>query len=277
MSTKDPLEAKKLSKCIVKNEMWRRIEEEVITEICVCAALHDNAYFHELINTGDAMLIEAVRGDFEWGSGLGYRETMSTVIDKIPGSNKIGNILMLVRRRLFSSQVQGSCQSEAEQLSSPTQMSPNCDEIGQVNLSQAVHSNTLNRHHHTAPSPKTLEQDSSSPQDNPIINSSNGSQNSQIQTSQSQHPHHTSTTLNSHPRNVSPQNTLEQNAAINHSHALIQDCQIQNSQFQIPPITSTTQNRYKQNFQSRNVYHSVSTLIPPPTKTNMKVRFRAVI
>ena len=172
MSTKDPLEARKLSKCIVKNEMWRRIEEEVITEICVCAALHDNAYFHELINTGDAMLIEAVRGDFEWGSGLGYRETMSTVIDKIPGSNKMGNILMLVRRRLFSSQVQGSCQSEAEQLSSPTQMSPNRDEIGQVNLSQAVHSNTLNRHHHTAPSPKTLEQDSSSPQDNPIINSS---------------------------------------------------------------------------------------------------------
>ena len=108
MSTTDPLEAKKLSKCIVKNAMWRRIEEEIITDICFCVALHDNAYFCELITTGDSMVIEAVRGDFEWGSGMGYHETTSTVIEKVPGANKMGNILMCVRQRLFSSQAQGS-------------------------------------------------------------------------------------------------------------------------------------------------------------------------
>ena len=251
MSTTDPLEAKKLSKCIVKNEMWRRIEEEIITDICFCAALHDNMYFRELINTGDSILIEAVRGDFEWGSGMGYRETTSTVIEKIPGANKMGNILMCVRQRLFSSQAQGSLQLEAQQLSSPTQVSPlNKDQFSQVNVvqtdpvQQSQQSQAQIHHLHNPPSQKPQEQNPSA-QDNQTMNLSDasGGQNCQIQNSQAQIPPHSSTTQNHPPHNEPSHMTTKQNSSpqynriMNPSHASnYQTCQIQNTtQTQIPP------------------------------------------
>ena len=268
MSTTDPLEAKKLSKCIVKNEMWRRIEEEIISDICFCAALHDNGYFHELINTGNSMIIEAVRGDFEWGSGMGHHETTSTVIEKIPGANKMGNIPMCVRRRLFSSQSQGSLQSEAQQLSSPTPVSlPNQDQISQEKVGQTVpvqqsqQSQNQILHLHNPP-PQKIQEQNPSAHDNQTINLSHasGGQNCQIQNSQAQLPPHSSTTQNHPPHNEPSQMTTKQNSSpqynriMNPSYASnVQTCQSRNAQAQIPPHASTEQDMHKQNAQNLNV------------------------
>jgi hypothetical protein len=76
------------------------MEEEVMTEICYHAAQQNDRYSEVLISTSGLVLIEAVRGDYTWGSGLGHDATIYTRKDKLPGANKMGSILMAVRDRV---------------------------------------------------------------------------------------------------------------------------------------------------------------------------------
>jgi ribA/ribD-fused uncharacterized protein len=101
MNTEDPVQVKSLSKCIVKNDTWKAMEEEVMGEICYQAACQNDRYNEELVSTSGLTLIEAVRGDYIWGSGLSHDATLYTQKDKLPGANKMGSILMEVRERVI--------------------------------------------------------------------------------------------------------------------------------------------------------------------------------
>ena len=180
----------------------------------------------------------------------------------------MGNILMCVRQRLFSSQAQGSLQSEAQQLSSPTQVSPpNQDQFSRVNVGQPVpvqqsqQSQDQIHHLHNLPSQNPQEQNPS-PQDNQTMNLSHasGGQKCQIQNSQAQIPPHSSTTQNHHPHNEPSHMTTKENSSPqynrirNPSHTSnVQTCQIQNTQVQIPPHAAIAQDIHKQNAQNLNV------------------------
>ena len=100
MKTTDPRQIKRLSKCIATKEAWKDNEMKCLYDVCFNAALQNTAYRDELLATGDALLVESVYGEYKWGSGLDSYCTAHTHIDKLPGLNEMGKILMNVRQRL---------------------------------------------------------------------------------------------------------------------------------------------------------------------------------
>ena len=107
MKTSDPRRAKEYSKCIVKNARWTdEFETEVYEDICYEAAKQNEEYRESLLETGEEMLVEGVNGQFKWGSGMGIRATSCTLIEKLPGENRMGFILMAVRNKLIEAQVE---------------------------------------------------------------------------------------------------------------------------------------------------------------------------
>ena len=68
--------------------------------VCYQAACQNDHYKSHLLKTGQNLLIEAVPGQTAWGSGLSHYATQHTRLDKLPGNNKMGNILMHVRSEI---------------------------------------------------------------------------------------------------------------------------------------------------------------------------------
>ena len=102
MQTNDPASIKRFGKCAVKNDTWNRIENEVIEEICYSAAKQNEDYRQYLLDSGEMVLVEAIPGEYEWGSGLSHQATQCSLLNRIPGNNRMGQILMCVRRRLYT-------------------------------------------------------------------------------------------------------------------------------------------------------------------------------
>ena len=101
LNATDPGEAKSIAKCVSTNNIWEKIEVELMEDICYHAAIQNDEYYNELLDTNDQYLVEGVPYQHKWGSGLSYLETISTQIEHLPGENKLGHILMKIRKRLI--------------------------------------------------------------------------------------------------------------------------------------------------------------------------------
>ena len=110
----DPGNIKRLSKCLVVNDTWKAHEEKCMYDICYNAALQNERYRSALLAVGDAFLVESVYGEYVWGSGLDAYCTARTQIDKLPGENKLGYILMNLRQRLQDIIDKVSCNNDED-------------------------------------------------------------------------------------------------------------------------------------------------------------------
>ena len=104
MQTKDPGRAKELSKCIKKNDIWDEVELHVYDDLCYAAATQNDEYGDALVDRGEQTLVEAVTGQFKWGSGLNGFATGRVVYEKLPGQNEMGKVHMRVREKLIDEQ-----------------------------------------------------------------------------------------------------------------------------------------------------------------------------
>ncbi len=108
LKMRDPSMIKKIAKCLPKSEEWIQIERRIFTEICLHAAKQDFAYEKALLDTEGSYLVEAVIGDFKWGSGINMYATGHTLLQHIPGENLMGKILMNVRDEILAERKQKS-------------------------------------------------------------------------------------------------------------------------------------------------------------------------
>ena len=53
-----------------------------------------------LLNSGEKLIVEAVRGDYYWSSGLDKKTAVTTDPDHWPGLNMMGKILMKIRKEM---------------------------------------------------------------------------------------------------------------------------------------------------------------------------------
>ena len=66
--------------------------------MCYEAAQQDDTYMNSLLDSEDAILVEAVNGQYYWGSGIGIYATNHTIYEHLPGENIMGKIHMNVRK-----------------------------------------------------------------------------------------------------------------------------------------------------------------------------------
>ena len=103
MKTDDPGEAKRLPRCVIKNDDWKRDELNIYDDICYSAAKQDDDYHTALIDS-EGMLVEGVQNQYKWGSGLTIFATCRTDPEWLPGKNLMGKVHMRVRDRLLAEQ-----------------------------------------------------------------------------------------------------------------------------------------------------------------------------
>ena len=105
----------------MKSERWEECEIAVYEDLCYEAAKQNDEYRDNLLETGDEILIEGVNGEYKWGSGMGLRATSCTLIEKIPGENRMGFVHMHVRKRLIDEQA-GENWEDADECSNDMRM-----------------------------------------------------------------------------------------------------------------------------------------------------------
>ncbi len=103
IKSKDPADAKTLSRCVVKNDNWTKHEIEIYDDLCYTAATQNDGYFSTLVES-EGTLVEAVRGQYKWGSGLTVSVTSHTDPEWLPGKNQMGKVHMRLRDRLLAEQ-----------------------------------------------------------------------------------------------------------------------------------------------------------------------------
>ena len=96
LDAKTPWEAKSLSKYIHTSASWDAENTEVMVDAVTCKFNQVPEAMDALQATGDKTLVEAVPGQFYWGSGLSATATLNTSADAWPGKNHLGKILMSV-------------------------------------------------------------------------------------------------------------------------------------------------------------------------------------
>ena len=100
LKTSDPYQAKMYSKCIVTDEHWDGYCQQVMYNVCYAAAGQCQEYKDAILSTGEKTLIESIAGEYKWGSGLNSYATLHTFIEKLPGENIAGKVVMQVRETL---------------------------------------------------------------------------------------------------------------------------------------------------------------------------------
>ena len=88
----NPSEAKRLGRRVKLRTDWEDVKEQIMYDICFSKFYHNQSLAVKLINTGDAILIEGNT----WG------DKVCGKCDGI-GENKLGNILMSIRKLLQES------------------------------------------------------------------------------------------------------------------------------------------------------------------------------
>lgn len=87
--TLSPGKSKRLGRCIDLRPDWEQIKNDVMFGVCMAKFTQNPEYAQRLIDTGDEELIEGnTWGDTYWGVCNGV------------GENRLGNILMRVRKEL---------------------------------------------------------------------------------------------------------------------------------------------------------------------------------
>lgn len=95
-----PQEAKSLSRCLINDNQSNDTSELLMTTICLEAAKQDRRYRENILKTEDRIIVEAIPGQFVWSSGVTHAQTRRIQPDFFPGKNRMGNILMNIRKTL---------------------------------------------------------------------------------------------------------------------------------------------------------------------------------
>ena len=95
-----PREAKRIA-AVIKNSdpssHWLNMRQ-----VLRAKAESNEVFRKHLLDTGDKYLVESSVTDNDWGSGLSYNLTISTLPELLPGKNKLGKLLAELRKELRS-------------------------------------------------------------------------------------------------------------------------------------------------------------------------------
>lgn len=97
MNAGSPYEVKSLARYISCRAEWEGENQQVMQEILQAKFRQVPAARQDLLSTGDQLIVEAVPGQFLWGSGLDAEATAHTRPEGWPGKNMLGEMLMNIR------------------------------------------------------------------------------------------------------------------------------------------------------------------------------------
>ncbi|CAH0015902.1 unnamed protein product [Clonostachys rhizophaga] len=102
LATKDPKEQKRLARLTrgFEASSWDEIKSEVVVTGNMGKFGQNRRLRSLLLSTGDRVLAEAASQDRVWGIGFTAREAMALQKPELWGENRLGKVLMEVRRRL---------------------------------------------------------------------------------------------------------------------------------------------------------------------------------
>jgi ribA/ribD-fused uncharacterized protein len=99
MKEVSPLKCKVLAKNLPNTLEWKRNLEKIMSVGCE-AKFRQNVYLGEFLKkTGEMTLVETRKEDKFWGAGVAHNDPQ-VALDKYPGKNKLGKILMDIRSKL---------------------------------------------------------------------------------------------------------------------------------------------------------------------------------
>ena len=93
-------QVKQISKRIGCSKSWDQENEKILEKVVRAKVASDVSVKDYLLQTGDKVLAEAVPHDSFWGTGLTKEATMHTAKEAWPGQNKMGQIMMRIRKEL---------------------------------------------------------------------------------------------------------------------------------------------------------------------------------
>lgn len=104
LAAKTPAACKKLGRT-VKNyddDTWNRYAFDVVVTSNYYKFKSNKTWKKELIDTGDAILVEASSWDKKWGTGMTKEDTKRYIVehDEVPNGNLLGKAIMKVRELL---------------------------------------------------------------------------------------------------------------------------------------------------------------------------------
>lgn len=103
MNAENALAAKKLSRELPYDSKWNDQKAEVMYDIIVEKTKQVPEFKEELLSS-KRTIVEAVRGDFYWSSGLNKTDTLNTKLKYWPGENKMGSILMKIKTDILNAE-----------------------------------------------------------------------------------------------------------------------------------------------------------------------------
>ena len=96
-------EAKSLARYITCISSWEQENTRVMEAILDAKFQQVPRAKKALLSSGDKILVEAVEGQFFWGSGMPAEATFNTKREAWPGKNTLGEILMRIRNKFQQS------------------------------------------------------------------------------------------------------------------------------------------------------------------------------
>ena len=99
MQQVSPLKCKILAKALPNSVEWKRNQEQIMAIGCEAKFQQNTKLANFLKMTGETSLIEARKDDKFWGAGVAHSDPQIK-LDKYPGKNKLGKILMDIRAKL---------------------------------------------------------------------------------------------------------------------------------------------------------------------------------
>lgn len=84
----------------VNKEYWDKVKGGFMYYILEQKARQVKEFHRELLDSGDTVLVESVQGNLDWASGLNEEATKRTPQELWPGQNKLGKLLMKLRKQL---------------------------------------------------------------------------------------------------------------------------------------------------------------------------------
>ena len=100
METNDPFIAKEYGSSFEVPGDWEWIKENVMENACYFKFSQNKKIAQDLLDTGDAYLVEAAPKDKVWGIGMSEKQARQTDPSMWPGTNLLGKVLMRVRNHL---------------------------------------------------------------------------------------------------------------------------------------------------------------------------------
>ena len=104
LKAQDGFEAKRLSKFIITTPNWERDNQDLMEDVLNAKIEQVDECAEYLLETGMTRIIEAVPGDYFWGSGLDKDKTKKIKKEALPGKNRLGAMLSRIRESIRSNE-----------------------------------------------------------------------------------------------------------------------------------------------------------------------------